>query len=650
MEQDSLFGASYHPRFLDKFLGNMVKDPVIALIELVANSFDAGAKNVYIKWPATKELGGVSKFEIADDGKGLSLSEFKKIWGTLNYDRIANQGDTIHVYDNNNLIETRTVYGKNGKGRFSSFCFNDKYTLISTKDNKTFNCEVSRSSTDDTPLIIKPSEPTDTTAHSGVTISAEIKNKNALIELSKLRMELSARFISRPSFKIFINGDLLTLQDIPKECITEKRVKFKEREILLRLIDTNKVDISVRQRGVAWWVQGRLVGDINWSFLKSFAEFDQRSTSAKKYNLIIEADCLHEYDLVLPDWSGFDTNHSTWHEFEKIMIPAVKELIDEPSLKESTLKANAALNKVRSESKDLGLLSKSKLISFVDQSVKLCPNLTEITLHNLANILINLEKSSNKYNLIQKLSSITSEQLDKLDSILEDWGVDMAKVILDEIGGRIKTIAEFKLKMDVPKIDEVHELQVLFEKSLWMFGPQFESIEFTSNKGMTYALQNLFKKQQIKGSRLRPDFLILPDTSVGFYTIPNYDNDYQPKGVSHLVILDLKTTRLRLGSAETDQVWSYVKELRSHGVIDQTTRVDAFVLGDSIQEGDNEQIQRGNNVKITPILYMDIVMRAEKRMMNLFNHVKESTVVKSHIENEQSRLREIYGSTPELAY
>ena len=109
MEQDSLFGASYHPRFLDKFLGNMVKDPVIAIIELVANAFDAGAKNVCIKWPTTKELGGTSKFEIADDGKGLSLSEFKKIWGTLNYDRIANQGNTIQVYDNNNLIETRTV-------------------------------------------------------------------------------------------------------------------------------------------------------------------------------------------------------------------------------------------------------------------------------------------------------------------------------------------------------------------------------------------------------------------------------------------------------------------------------------------------------------------------------------------------------------
>jgi len=133
--------------------------------------------------------------------------------------------------------------------------------------------------------------------------------------------------------------------------------------------------------------------------------------------LIIEADCLHEYDLVLPDWNGFDTNHNTWHEFEKIMIPAVRELIEAPSLKESTLKANAALNKVRSESEDLGLLSKSKLISFVDQSIKFCPSLSEATLHNLAKILINLEKSSNKYNLIQKMSSLSGDQLDKLDSI-----------------------------------------------------------------------------------------------------------------------------------------------------------------------------------------------------------------------------------------
>ena len=48
MEQQNLFEARYDSRFLDKFLGNMAKDPIIAITELLANAFDAGATEVYV--------------------------------------------------------------------------------------------------------------------------------------------------------------------------------------------------------------------------------------------------------------------------------------------------------------------------------------------------------------------------------------------------------------------------------------------------------------------------------------------------------------------------------------------------------------------------------------------------------------------------
>ena len=647
MSQQELF-ASFAPRFMDNFLGSMGKDPIIAITELIANAWDARSKNVYIKWSVGKELAN-PKFEIKDDGDGLSYDEFQKIWAKLNYDRIANQGSTVSIYDDSgNKLETREVFGKNGKGRLSPFCFNDFYYITSIKDGKKFSCRVTRtSSNESTPFSITDTKNTDTTEKNGLYISTPISKISNLIDVEDLRKELSARFIARPTFKIFVNEIELTLNDIPTDCIHTEQIVFKGYPITIRLIDTNKADTSTKQRGVAWWVQGRLVGGINWSFLKNFDEFDQRSVAAKKFNLIIEADCLHALNLVLPDWSNFNQNTELWGEFEEIMIPTIKKLMQKTFEKESFQKANKVLNAVREESKKLGNLSKSKITSFVDELTLACPSLTDKVLFNITNILINLEKSSNKFNLIQKLANISMEELDKLDSILEDWGVDMAKIILDEIEGRLKTIAEFEARTKILGVKEVQELQTLFNNGLWMFGAHFETIEFSSNKGMTSVLQNLFQLD-VKGSQNRPDFIIKPDDSstLGMYSLPKFDDEtFEEIGVDHLVIVDLKTTGLNLGSKEKDQIWKYVKELEKKGAISKNTRIHGFILGDEIESGENSARKEWNdNVVITPMLYSTLLSRAKNRMMKLSNKVSSAPILQKHLESEQKRLDAIYSS------
>ena len=200
-----------------------------------------------------------------------------------------------------------------------------------------------------------------------------------------------------------------------------------------------------------------------------------------------------------------------------------------------------------------------------------------------------------------------------------------AKIVLDEIQNRLKLINELQAKISVAGIDEVHELQPLFEKGLWMFGPQFESIEFTSNKGMTAVIRELFNDKQAKGSRNRPDFVILSDASVGFYACSSYDDEYNENGVEHLVIVDLKTTHLSLGSKEKEQVWKYVKELKAKGKIKKTTKVDGYILGDQIESGEGStRTEDDNQVKIIPMLYDTILKRAEKRLLNLYEKVKDA--------------------------
>jgi hypothetical protein len=59
----------YGERFWEQYVGkNFVTDPVIAIIELVANCWDAGAKKVEITWPAN----GNQSLRIDDDGESMS--------------------------------------------------------------------------------------------------------------------------------------------------------------------------------------------------------------------------------------------------------------------------------------------------------------------------------------------------------------------------------------------------------------------------------------------------------------------------------------------------------------------------------------------------------------------------------------------------
>jgi hypothetical protein len=209
-----------------------------------------------------------------------------------------------------------------------------------------------------------------------------------------------------------------------------------------------------------------------------------------------------------------------------------------------------------------------------------------------------------------------------LYEILRDWNVKSAKAVLDEIQTRLRLIKELKSKVHRKNTLEVQELQPLFSKGLWIFGPEFESIEYTSNQGMTKVLKNLFNLDET-GTRIRPDFVVLPDSSIGLYGCYDYDDDGNETGIKKVIIVELKKPGVRLGSEEKDQCWKYVKELYKKGAISPTAKVDCYLLGEIIEDGESfERKERDDNVKIRPMVFDTILKRAETRLLNLHKKVE----------------------------
>ncbi|MDR1099146.1 MAG: ATP-binding protein, partial [Treponema sp.] len=127
----------FEERFLEKYVGDkLLNDPVTAIIELIANSWDAGATEVHIQWPETKG----DDLIITDNGSGISEGDFIKIWSTMAYDRTKING---RYANDNDLPFKRIAFGRNGIGRFAGFCFSDNYLLTSTdKTGNGFSCNV----------------------------------------------------------------------------------------------------------------------------------------------------------------------------------------------------------------------------------------------------------------------------------------------------------------------------------------------------------------------------------------------------------------------------------------------------------------------------------------------------------------------------
>lgn len=79
-------------RFEDDYMfrnnRQITKMPDVALTELVANAWDAGAMNVDIRIPESDENLLIS---VTDDGSGMTKEEYAKRRMTLNYNRIIHQ-------------------------------------------------------------------------------------------------------------------------------------------------------------------------------------------------------------------------------------------------------------------------------------------------------------------------------------------------------------------------------------------------------------------------------------------------------------------------------------------------------------------------------------------------------------------------------
>jgi hypothetical protein len=606
--QESAQGTLFEDRFLGRYAGAIMSDPTTALVELVANTWDAYATHVEITWP---DASSSTMFSITDNGIGMTRPEFEVRWRTLDYDRVAHEGEVVMPPSDLQGAFPRPVYGRNGKGRLAGFLFSSPYRVRTWRDGKEAIFRVSQGQKDPIKVDLEATGPR---AGHGTEIAGMHLVPSALTP-SDARALLSTRFLTNPAFSVSVDGIRVTFDDVPPDSLGEVEVNvLGHGTVKIVVIDSQRTDRTAKQHGIAWWVNNRLVGESGWSVSDHDRIVDGRTELAKRFTFIVKAD--HLASAVKEDWSDFRPTDTSWLATQAKVQDKIREIILTFSAERRARTKASVSSAHKAEVNQLSVLSRDRWTRFLDQIVEKCPNLADTQIDQIMGLLVNLEASETQYSLLRRLHDLPPDDLDKLDDVLDRWTVTTAKEVLDEVEKRLRVIEEIRVRTSDRETDEVQELQPLFARALWIFGPQFEGIEFTSNQGMTTVMRKLYGAAQ-PGSRNRPDFAMTPDSTIGFYSRPSYDSDFNPSGTETLVIVELKKPGVRIGADEKDQVWKYVSELMDEGFVTDNTTVYGFVLGDSIRSADNRERKEGDRTYIRPMLYSTFITQAHKRMLNL---------------------------------
>lgn len=606
LEQGVLFEEGYLTR-THKLL---TSSPDIALTELVANAWDAGATFVKITIPERCD----ELLIVKDDGCGMSEKDFAEHWMTLSYNRQKHQGKWATATDKSH---SRLAYGRNGIGRHGLLCFGENYTVITTQKGQVCRFEIT--SKGNKPLTIFDSaiHLADNPEEHGTELRVKVQHNRP--DPTRILNTLAARFVADPAFKIYVNNDTISIEDLTKDAEITTLTVGPNIKLEILFVDTEKAIRKSIYQGIAFWQQNRLVGEPSWILGKDQI-LDGRTAMAKRYVFIVKSDDLG--DFIAPDWSGFIPQKTMNNVYAEVArhVRGVFAKLNQANLAE--IKSNIK-NDYKNSYASLSPLGKFEVDEAITHIVTTRPSATPETISLAVEAVINLEQTRSGKALLQKLSQLRSDEISALDQLLENWSVKDALTVLDEIDKRISVIEAISKLSSDPGVDELATLHPLITEARWVFGPEFDSPEYASNRQLQTIAKHVLHVEDADfiNPQKRPDLVVKGDRVYSITGTESYDND-EISTIEKILIIELKRGGFTIGKTERNQAQGYVDDFLHSGSLPANVKVFAFIVGDSI-DNISGKIDVGDNGHVKVITFASIVDTANRRLFRLRDTLNE---------------------------
>ncbi len=403
---------------------------------------------------------------------------------------------------------SRLAYGRNGIGRHGLLCFNNEYSVTTTCDKEKSNFTVTTLS-EEQPFVIKSENFQKGTKH-GTRLE---------VAVGKTCQSLTGYYtLFPPAFcMILIFKYLLIRVTVPLEehtgLINTREFEVDGIKLKAHFIDSQKSAKSTLYQGVAFWQGTRLIGEPSW-ILGNQMIVDGRTKQAKRYTVVVKTNDLE--DDIRPDWTGFKKTENV-DKVNAVIAAYADEMFGEIAKENIEDTKDLIKTELGKQYKDLSALGRYEVNEAIE-SITLSNPIAKPEVISLAiQAIIHLEKTRTGKELLTKLSTFSDEDTEGLNALLDKWTIKDALCVLDEIDGRLSVIEAIRKLSSDKDIDELHILHPLVTAARWLFGPEYDSPEFVSNRQLQSAVQKIFKKKIRKdvfnNHKKRPDILVLSNST-----------------------------------------------------------------------------------------------------------------------------------------
>ncbi|MCB0219172.1 MAG: ATP-binding protein, partial [Chrysiogenetes bacterium] len=394
----------------------------------------------------------------------------------------------------------------------------------------------------------------------------------------------------------------------------------------LHVIDAERRAHRLLHHGVAFWVNSRLVGSPGWQ-VGDDTVLDGRSREARKYIFVVEVDVLVED--VLPDWTGFKPTERVKSIMEEVARVVREVLFSLMTVRVEEKKQDAVRGQAE-QLRELSRTAQAEVSLMVETIARKRPTMRTDDFVAVVEAVVELESSRSGKRLLQRLSAMPEEDLDALDQLLDEWTVQDARAVLDEIDRRLSTAeAIVKLCAD-PAVDELHTLHPLVTQARWLFGPEYDSPIYASNRRLKNAVEKVLghgvRPENVPRPLVRPDLLVAANATYSAVAAEDFDNGKPLPRLRRVLLIELKKGGSTIGREEMNQANGYVEDILNSGHLDGPPLIDAFVVGHRVAPGTAKRAVIFDNRtlgNIEAVSFAHLVDTANARLFRLREQLEE---------------------------
>jgi hypothetical protein len=495
------------PRLI-ALLGENYRSTHHAIRELVDNAWDADAESVRITLPESLTS---QPIVVEDDGCGMTHKEVDDEYLLVAHDRRLRRGERT-------ALKNRVVRGRKGIGKFAGLVAAEQIRVETRSEGNCSVVEVTKSVLLDSkfelgrikfPMTVVPCDPNE---HGTKIILSHLNTRFSIPTPEGLREFLALEFGRFAGFSIWVNGELLSSEDIQGRFVHRTVVLGMSGPVSLRftIMDGTR---GVKGAGIVTRVGTKIVGKPSWFGLESDEEIPRKLLNRVVGE--IEADGL-EGDVTADGGALFE-NSTAYKEVqewarEQIKLEVSKEFANELNLLKARLqkKVNEKLSKLPEHRRAFAERA-------LDRAIRQYYGESDDRIEGLIFVVLESLEKDEYWAVCQKIQEARHADIVTLADALQEFGLVDLAYMGEQAKRRIQFLDELEgLIRDEKTLEST--MHKALETNLWVFGSEYSMM--ASNKTLATTIKT-YTDEQFKGPRAakRPDLFLAQDASDRYHLV-----------------------------------------------------------------------------------------------------------------------------------